>query len=548
MSYGRSKNEFFNLDGTKQAIVKLASCERLVIYCGAGVTIDRTGLTWGDLVVKLFETSDGNHPGPDPSAAELNILKQELTPLQLASVLAERTEEHHATEKEARYSLIPKLQQALYTGAGWQSGALVSNIIRLSSGLVQLGKKVAIITSNYDIYLEDEYDHYRTELRANPDLKNSPPPDIAGLRVCAAGMKKLFRDVKPEGNAGRIEILYLHGRVPSKGGLGGRLALSEKDYHYTSDAVVGALQKSFSQPKTGILILGTSLSDPPLLKALFHTHPYQGEKNTPEWKRVALVPATSTGFVQYNENFDRLVQSLKMRTNHFGVELLVPDFHFQIAQFCQEILTAIYLSKDTRLYMAPSSSALYNKRIGRWWSAWQEQERSLGPDHMYKALNQSLKSIKELLGRNAGEPARELMKVELWVRHDPASVRRLALWGASTGILEDRSVLHFEELDLNTNNASVRAFIEGRPQYVARRDLNSNGAAADSRWKSYLSVPIRINLPDGTVPVGVITLASMEEKEHSKIPAGSVREMTSLVNQLTAVGQELLAVRPSTDN
>ena len=125
MTYARNETAFFHLDETKKAIVKLASCDRLVIYCGAGVTIDRTGLAWGDLLVQLFETQDRSKSPRDPTVEELAILRKELTPLQLASVLAERTQEHHATEKEGRASLIPKLQQALYKGSGWQCGALV---------------------------------------------------------------------------------------------------------------------------------------------------------------------------------------------------------------------------------------------------------------------------------------------------------------------------------------------------------------------------------------------------------------------------------------
>ena len=307
----------------------------------------------GDLVAQLFETTERSQSPRDPTVEELTILRRELTPLQLASVLAERTQEHHATEKEGRASLIPKLQQALYKGSGWQSGALVSNIIRLSFGLVQLGKQVSIITSNYDTYLEEEYGHYRNELRSNPQLKSSAHADIAGLIVCAAGMRRHFKNIKSDGGAGRIDIVYLHGRVPPAGGLGGRLALSEKDYHQVADAVVGTLRGSFSAPKTGVVILGTSLSDPPLLRALLETRPAHDGKTTPDWKRIALVPATSTGFSQYDGHFGRLVQSLKMRTNHFGVELLVPDFHFQIAQFCQEILTAVSLPRGARRYLKP---------------------------------------------------------------------------------------------------------------------------------------------------------------------------------------------------
>jgi hypothetical protein len=539
MTYARNETAFFHLEETKRAIVKLASCDRLVIYCGAGVTIDRTGLAWGDLIAQLFETSDRSQSMRDPTIEELIILRKELTPLQLASVLAERTEEHHDTEKEGRASLIPKLQQVLYKGSGWQCGALVSNIIRLSFGLIQLEKQVSIITSNYDTYLEEEYTHYRNELRSNPELS-----DIAGLVSRAAGTKRYFRNLRSDGNAGRIEIVYLHGRVPQSGGLGGHLAFSEKDYHQVADTVAGTLRDSFSEPNTGVLVLGTSLTDPPLLRALSETRPNYG-KSSPDWKRVALVPATSTGFTGYKADFGRLAQNLKLRTTHFGVELLVPDFHFQIAQACQEILTAVSLPTGVKHYLAPNSPARYGIRLRDWWNAWHEQQGRLGPEHIYDALSGRLVAIRELLAANdnSHDPHGELMKVELWVRHDPDKLRHLALWGGSTGVLQDRSVLHFEELDLNTNNASVRAFIEGRPQYLGQDELAQNLGTPRSRWKSYLSVPIRIDLPEGTIPVGVVTLASMCDKNRSGIPDGSVRGMTSLVNQLTAVGHDLLQVK-----
>lgn len=49
-------------------------------------------------------------------------------------------------------------------------------------------------------------------------------------------------------------------------------------------------------------------------------------------------------------------------------------------------------------------------------------------------------------------------------------------------------------------------------------------------------------MPEGTVPVGVITLASMREKKDSGIPSDSVRAMQELVEELTALGLELLQV------
>jgi SIR2-like domain len=537
VTYRRSETAFFHLDETKRAIARLAECDRLVIYCGAGVTIDRTGLSWGDLIAQLFETNDRTPPTRDPTEEELAILRRELTPLQLASVLAERTREHHATEKEARASLIPKLQQALYKGTGWQCGALVSNIIRLCFGLVQLGKQVSILTSNYDTYLESEYDHYRDELRNNSGLKGQKQTDIAGLIARAAGMTKRYRDIRSSGDAEQIELVYLHGRVPPSGSLGGRLALSENDYHQVADTVVATLREFFSAPQTAVLILGTSLSDPPLLRALSET------RGIGLHKRVALVPATSTGFVAYNSDFTRLVQNFKIRTLHFGVDLLVPDFHFQIAQFCQEILSAVSLPKGSIEYLSPDSSARYGNRLSHWWDAWAVQYDALGPEHIYEALTHSLGRVREILALD--DSADERLKLELWVRHEPHEYRQLALWGGSTGILRDRNCLHLEDLDIDTENASVKAFIEGRPHYLEQVDLlkNKKPGREHSRWRTYFCVPIRIDLSDGMIPVGVVTLATMRSKERSVIPDGSVREMANIVNQLTAVGQELLQIK-----
>lgn len=538
MSYWRSETAFFHSDETKRAIVRLAQCDRLVIFCGAGVTIDRTGLSWGDLITQLFQTTEKGQSSHDPTTAELEILRKELTPLQLASVLAERTIEHHATEKEARASLVPKLQQALYKGTGWQCGALVSNIIRLCFGLVQLEKKVSIITSNYDTYLEQEYDHYRNALNSNSALKKQAQVDIAGLIARTAGMKRKYRNIRASGDAEQIELVYLHGRVPQSGSLGGRLALSENDYHQLADTVVGTLRKFFSDPNTAVLILGTSLTDPPLLRALSETRSSTNESP----KRVALVPAKSTGLAAYNADFARLFQNLKMRTNHFGAELLVPDFHFQIAQFCQEILTAVSLQKGPNDYLSHTSSARYGNQLSHWWNAWVDQNENLGTESTYNALTQRLAKIKDILGLD--ESSEERLKLELWVRHEPHDYRHLALWAGSTGILRDRNCLHFEDLDVDTSNASVKAFIEGRPQYLQQTDLlkGKEPAIPHGMWTSYFSVPIRIDLPDGTIPVGVITLATTHNKEKSAIKDGSVKELANLVDQLTTVGEELLQV------
>ena len=437
MAYDRSNTAFFHDNETKDAIVKLASFDRLVIYCGAGVTIDRTGLGWGDLVAQLSETSDKRQPAGEPTTQEVETLRKEFTPLQLASVLAERTFARHHSEDAARKSLVPKLQQALYEDSGWQSGALVSNIIRLAFGFVQLGKQVTIVTSNYDTYLEDEYLTYRKAVQ-----KNRPHAEIPGITARAAtGTKQLFKNQRAKGGIGKVEIIYLHGRIPRAGNLGGRLALSENDYHEIADPVVSILESLFTQTRTGVLVLGASLTDPPLLRALSRTRQSisrPGIRHNPN--RIALVPASSTGFAPYGEDFSSLIQHLTARTLHFDVELLIPDFHFQIAQFCQEILTAVSLGKNPGEYLAEQTAARYGRRLRHWWEQWKARDEQLGPERTFQALNQKLDSIKKSFAsaHRVKDPSGESLKIEFWVRNNPDDKnRRLTLWGSSAGILKD---------------------------------------------------------------------------------------------------------------
>jgi hypothetical protein len=145
----------------------------------------------------------------------------------------------------------------------------------------------------------------------------------------------------------------------------------------------------------------------------------------------------------------------------------------------------------------------------------------------------------------------EKMNLELWVRHSPESNRQLALWAESLGILYDRTMIRAEELSLSSGNASVRAFLEGQPQYVCADTLPSalspSGASAlssSNHWRTFLSVPIRAQSDsDGVpvdVPVGVVTLATTKEKQHSSIPFQSSAEMSALVAMLTGFGEFLL--------
>src|SRR4051812_38714422 len=55
---------FLKRPETQEFIVDIATADPLVIYVGAGVTIDRTGQSWGQLIEGMLDvTADGSDEG-----------------------------------------------------------------------------------------------------------------------------------------------------------------------------------------------------------------------------------------------------------------------------------------------------------------------------------------------------------------------------------------------------------------------------------------------------------------------------------------------------
>lgn len=65
MSFARSAEPLFGDSDTYPLIEHIANQRSLVIYASAGVTIDRTGMSWPDVVEKLLREHKDNADGPD---------------------------------------------------------------------------------------------------------------------------------------------------------------------------------------------------------------------------------------------------------------------------------------------------------------------------------------------------------------------------------------------------------------------------------------------------------------------------------------------------
>ncbi len=73
----RSERPFFEDELTGEIITTTAEVEgRLLLYCGAGVTIDRTGHSWGGLVMSLLpERRHKSRPGM-PTRSQVGSLNR----------------------------------------------------------------------------------------------------------------------------------------------------------------------------------------------------------------------------------------------------------------------------------------------------------------------------------------------------------------------------------------------------------------------------------------------------------------------------------------
>lgn len=539
--YVAGRQAFFSDWRTRQAIVDIAGAGSLTIYCGAGTTIDRTTLSWGDLVYRLLlrESTARSRITPD----EVARLRRRLSPLELASIYEQYVLESLKASQKTTDAHVPRLQDMLYLNAGWESGVLVRNIVRLAVSLSVMGRSIKIVTSNYDTYIEQELHEYLSELAQGYKLNKAKIRPVPGYNVWCLGSKTPEDSVPPVGNAGEIDIIYLHGRIMPRGGLAGDLALAEGDYQRLRPNVSVELDRSFQG--RDILILGSSLTDPPLLGALFDQRRKTRGKQP---SRIALVPAASTGMVDFGQKkFPKLITHLQKRADQFGLKLLTPDFHFQIAQFCQEIVICASMGPRFKDYGNKNASCnmRYDTRLDSWWTRWVSKNASLAT--LTNRLSECIKKLEA--DPEWGSNPEETYKVELWVRHEPSAQRNLALWAASTGILKDRRALKYEPLGLDTNNASIRAFIEGKPFWLAKEDLDSIELRAqkrewieriEGRWPRYLAVPIRLDETlNANIPVGVITLAA-KGGTHTNVPINNVDAMDRVLSILRSAGRALL--------
>lgn len=545
---------------TLDALDMLSSGESLVLYCGAGVTINRTGLSWNALIQQIFEEA-ANHgrPNRQKQIKALNFILGTLQDEeQRASILTEYFTE--GRPETANGLLTPKLQSALYEDNGWSEGQLLGNIARLALiASVRLPGGVTIITTNYDVYLEEAFMNEAEELVARDG------DEIAGLERLVSPEQPseddwtAIRMREPVGTDAVVRIVYLHGRVPRAGSpTEGTIVLDEFSYARSHAAVTKTLKQHLQG--SYVLTLGASVTDAPLIQSLV-----MSKESGSVDRRFALIhprlaipsdadPGSLTftdarGVTQTLQQVD-VDHMLVYRGRQLGITQLHPISHAQTAQFVEELELSIRLHRSatppSTRYRDEATGINYEARLESWSAEW--EANAPDPTAAYKTLEESLRSrIAVLLGGNPAQNS--ALRLEIWVRISPSSDNRtLTLYANSTGPLLAEGTRRRARIEDHSTNASVRTFLQGRPLLQTLSDLGL-GATEPSRWKTFFSIPLSLLIDQevegvpytASVPCGVITLAGLANADlHERFHALDLDEIETLKDAMTATGLEVL--------
>lgn len=494
---------------TIAAITELASAERLVLYCGAGTTRDQTGLGWDGMVAAVFEAAKSSRR----TDRELNerirklLSNPALEPQQKASIVTRYLKPKNRSESQflSRY-----LSQVLYEERGWGEGFLLRNIAALAFGMSQIGRRVTLVTTNYDDYL-------LRRLRKLVEDAGTEGPGL--LSYCLGDEDRPLVSIPARGSLPTIELVFVHGFAPPRGSdyaSSGEIVFSEQSYQKTQQRTSDYL-RSLMDGSATFLTIGASIADPPLINAIV--------RGSAEGARVySLIDLPWALNEDLNDDIvaSQTQSLLAARASHLGIRRALSPANFsQVAQFVEEIRVSAYLTAASQpeheLYR---TSGNYASRLNSWWQNWSISAQASAHEDHYLLLATGLDILRDKLEsfgcRRSDE---ELLRLEMWVRLDPSisrAHRHLTLFANSSGHVLDIRSRREEVIRRASPISSVKSFVSGKPTLSPLTALGFSDSA--SRWKTFLSVPVfhevSIESPDlvvpvtGSVPLGVVTLSS----------------------------------------
>ncbi len=131
-------------------------------------------------------------------------------------------------------------------------------------------------------------------------------------------------------------------------------------------------------------------------------------------------------------------------------------------------------------------------------------------------------------------PAEEMLKLEVWIRWKPEAARELRLWASSVGTWHDVAAMRRSEISPRSRYRSVHIFCHGAPIFL-------DDAEVDSRWQTYLGLPVWLDGRRGVIPAGVITLASAEPLDTSSVNEGNLSRLDQAMEEMRTVATRVIS-------
>lgn len=228
---------FFSKEEVFDGLSALEKSDSLVLYCGAGVTFDLTGLGWSNLVKEILNSALQNPPSNLAKSVQYLISSGSLEDKQKASLVTAFMEDDGIPFSSTEF--IEILQDTLYKKHGWERGKLLEDIVGLAISLAIKGKTVEIITTNYDVYIIDAF---KEGIKGRTSLGVETLPEIF-LKDFKTGDRESI--ISAPTKIGEVDIVYLHGRIDRPGEclpLADRdIVFSELSYAETREQTTGYL-------------------------------------------------------------------------------------------------------------------------------------------------------------------------------------------------------------------------------------------------------------------------------------------------------------------
>lgn len=535
-------------------LVDTCATEDLVVFVGAGVSIESDLPRWSELVKNYVNIALAQHRthqgtiGHDDADEEITDQMIESVPeLQRVASMAD-----HLLPASRRLTV---LEQALYDPRHDPvPGPTAKELAKLYRARSREGLATHLITTNYDPLLEIALDEFG-------DSEWLPATGHSFVDI--AHLEKTFYEfscASQRGPDGRHEpvVLHLHGMIdfrvreadhPGTDAFKKPILFTESSYavHYYPSIVV--LSEAIRDRPC--LMVGLGFNDWDVINAMYHlkntpitmkhSSPAQvsdaasasdREKSSKERKAGAqrlFAVGLEADWLKHNQ----LIQDLnRKRLEDMGLTVLTNlKSYSQIPQVIHELQLRVR-------YDDYWEQRRYGLRFEKWWNAF--DDAYLGDDDdvstqvsVSRQLHDAVGDVKRLV-RNVDVD--DYLAIHVWVRR--FDEYKMFLWASSEYARRGDITWGLEEeIKTSERHVAIKQAFEGRP------GMEFEEADRWSRWKQVLAVPIISHTTDAThgferLLVGVVTLSSNLAPAESAI-GKSIADDRSFARQLQGNLEEL---------